>query len=226
MKILRALALVIATGLMAGSAVTPARAVAASVPSGIDARIRLDWEAGVTRRGQPVIRGYVINDHGRPAADVRLLVESLDASGAVVGRAIGFVPGLPYMDLPERLTIKRLDTPRTKTPPGSVSIGGNQCCIYPVDSPGGFWVLGRTPVRLYDPTAPDPILLRAGDHVRFRPIDRAEYDAIAARVGMGRWGKVEEIAWPCVFLASEASSWMTGETIVIDGGPSPREMEG
>jgi 3-oxoacyl-[acyl-carrier protein] reductase len=52
------------------------------------------------------------------------------------------------------------------------------------------------------------------------------YEAVANRVGMGRWGKVEEIAYPCVFLASEASSWMTGETIVIDGGPSPREMEG
>ena len=48
---------------------------------------------------------------------------------------------------------------------------------------------------------------------------------VAARVGMGRWGKVEEIAYPCVFLASDASSWMTGETIVIDGGPSPREMD-
>src|SRR5262245_49235661 len=48
----------------------------------------------------------------------------------------------------------------------------------------------------------------------------------ASRVGMGRWGKVEEIAYPCIFLASDASSWMTGETIVIDGGPSPREMEG
>jgi len=48
-------------------------------------------------------------------------------------------------------------------------------------------VLGRTPVRLYDPTAPDPILLRAGDHVRFRPIDRAEYDAIAAEVDAGRY---------------------------------------
>ena len=51
------------------------------------------------------------------------------------------------------------------------------------------------------------------------------YEAVAARVGMGRWGKVEEIAYPCVFLASDASSWMTGETIVIDGGPSPREMD-
>ena len=55
------------------------------------------------------------------------------------------------------------------------------------------------------------------------PDGKKTYDAIAARVGMGRWGKVEEIAYPCLFLASAASSWMTGETIVVDGGPSPRE---
>jgi inhibitor of KinA len=95
---------------------------------------------------------------------------------------IGFTPGLPYMDLPERLTIARLDTPRTKTPPGSVSIGGTQCCIYPLDSPGGFWVLGRTPLKLYDPEAAEPILLRAGDRVRYRAITRAEFDRIAAAV--------------------------------------------
>jgi inhibitor of KinA len=101
---------------------------------------------------------------------------------------VGFTPGLPYMTgMPERLTIPRLTSPRLKTPPGSVSIGGVQCCVYSVESPGGFWVLGRTPVRLYDPTAPDPILLRAGDHVRFRPIDRAEYDAILADVEAGRY---------------------------------------
>src|SRR5207247_8468504 len=92
---------------------------------------------------------------------------------------VGCARGLPYMDLAERLTIKRLDTPRTKTPPGSVSIGGAQCCIYPLDTPGGFWVLGRTPLRLYDPSASEPTLLRAGDRVRFRAIGRAEFDAIA-----------------------------------------------
>ena len=101
---------------------------------------------------------------------------------------IGFTPGLPYMTgMPERLTIPRLDRPRTKTPPGSVGIGGAQCSIYSVESPGGFWVLGRTPLRLYDPAAPDPILLRAGDHVRFRPIDAEEFQAIAASVGAGTY---------------------------------------
>ncbi|PYN48025.1 MAG: allophanate hydrolase, partial [Candidatus Rokuibacteriota bacterium] len=54
---------------------------------------------------------------------------------------IGFTPGLPYMTgMPERINIPRLDTPRTKTPPGSVGIGGIQCCIYSVESPGGFWI--------------------------------------------------------------------------------------
>jgi len=99
---------------------------------------------------------------------------------------IGFTPGLPYMaGMSEGLTIPRLETPRTKTPAGSVGIGGAQCCIYPVESPGGFWVLGRTPLRLYDPTRPDPILLRPGDRVRFGPIDRAEFDRIAAEVEAG-----------------------------------------
>jgi KipI family sensor histidine kinase inhibitor len=109
------------------------------------------------------------------------LVE-LHAGGDYLVYFIGFMPGLPYMDLPERLTIARLDTPRTKTPPGSVSIGGAQCCIYPLDSPGGFWVLGRTPVKLYDPYAAEPTLLRAGDRVRFRRIDRTEFDELAGAV--------------------------------------------
>jgi len=68
-----------------------------------------------------------------------------------------------------------------------VSIGGIQCCIYPVESPGGFWVLGRTPLRLYDPESADPILLRAGDQVRFTMITRPEYDAIAAAVADGTY---------------------------------------
>jgi inhibitor of KinA len=101
---------------------------------------------------------------------------------------IGFTPGLPYMTgMPERLTIPRLDRPRTKTPPGSVGIGGTQCSIYSVESPGGFWLLGRTPLRLYDPGAADPILLRAGDRVRFRPIDPEEFRAIADAIAAGAY---------------------------------------
>lgn len=107
---------------------------------------------------------------------------------------IGFTPGLPYMTgMPDRLTIPRLSTPRTKTPAGSVGIGGAQCSIYSVESPGGFWVLGRTPLRLYDPSQAEPILLRPGDRVRFRAVDRVEFDAIAAAVTIGEYRvRIEE----------------------------------
>ena len=109
---------------------------------------------------------------------------------------IGFTPGLPYMSgIPERLFISRLETPRLRTPAGSVSIGGMQCCIYSVESPGGFWVLGRTPVPLYDPASADPILLRAGDHVRFRVIDRTEFEAVVAAVAAGAYQpRIEQLA--------------------------------
>ncbi len=124
-------------------------------------------------------------------------VVRMHASAGYYVDFIGFTPGLPYLSgLPDRLAIPRLETPRLKTPPGSVSIGGIQCCIYSVESPGGFWVLGRTPVPLYDPTAADPILLRAGDHVRFRAIDREEFDAITASVAAGTYEPVIENATP------------------------------
>jgi inhibitor of KinA len=122
-------------------------------------------------------------------------VAALHAGAGYYVDFIGFTPGLPYLSgLPEPLHIPRLEQPRVKTPPGSVSIGGMQCCIYSVESPGGFWVLGRTPVPLYDPTAADPILLRAGDHVRFRRIDRTEFDAITAEVAAGNYRPVIEEA--------------------------------
>jgi len=102
---------------------------------------------------------------------------------------IGFTPGLPYMGgMPERIHLPRLETPRTHVPAGSVGIGGAQCCIYSVESPGGYWVLGRTPLRLYDPDAAEPVLLRPGDRVRFRPIGRNEFDAIANEVSASSAG--------------------------------------
>jgi inhibitor of KinA len=107
----------------------------------------------------------------------------LHAGAAYLVYFIGFTPGLPYLaGMPERIMLPRLETPRTKVPAGSVGIGGIQVCIYSVESPGGYWILGRTPVRLYDPESPDPILLRPGDHLQFRAIDRGEYDDIVAAV--------------------------------------------
>ena len=104
---------------------------------------------------------------------------------------VGFTPGLPYMaGVPERIQLPRLTTPRVKVPPGSAGLGGAQFCIYSVESPGGYWLLGRTPVRLYDPEAAEPTLLRAGDRVRMRPIDRAEFDSIAASVAQRAYAPV------------------------------------
>jgi len=104
---------------------------------------------------------------------------------------LGFAPGQPYMtEVPQQLAIPRLETPRTRTPAGSIGIGGTQCCIYSVESPGGFWVLGRTPVKVYDPAASEPVLLRPGDRVRFRSIGRDEYDRIVAAVDAGTYRAV------------------------------------
>ncbi|MGH7384289.1 MAG: hypothetical protein ACREKG_03835 [Candidatus Rokuibacteriota bacterium] len=129
MKAIKALVLATTAILTIAPMAAPAPAVAVSAPSGIDPRIRLDWDAG-TRRGKPLIQGYVYNDHGRPATDVRLLVETLDASGAVIARTIGFVHGIvpfdnrAYFEVPikatgpsYRVTVTSLDW-RGGGPPG------------------------------------------------------------------------------------------------------------
>jgi inhibitor of KinA len=89
---------------------------------------------------------------------------------------IGFAPGFPYLGgLSERLATPRLEKPRLSVPKGSVGIGGSQTGVYSVDSPGGWRLIGRTPVPLYDPKQQTPALLEAGDRLRFRPISAAEY---------------------------------------------------
>jgi KipI family sensor histidine kinase inhibitor len=92
---------------------------------------------------------------------------------------LGFTPGFPYLGgMSDKIETPRLKTPRTKIPGGSVGIAGKQTGIYPIDSPGGWQLIGRTPVRLYDPKRSTPIILRAGDYLRFIPITRDEYDCI------------------------------------------------
>ncbi len=93
---------------------------------------------------------------------------------------IGFVPGFPFMSgLPKKVATPRRDTPRKEIPSGSVGIGGAQTGIYPLRSPGGWNLIGRTPFKLFDPTKNPPVLLRAGDRVRFRAITREEFAAFA-----------------------------------------------
>lgn len=103
--------------------------------------------------------------------------------------AIGFLPGLPFLgELAPGLSLPRRQTPRPSVPAGSVAIAGGLCVIYPWESPGGWHILGRCPVPLFDAARPQPALLAAGDRVRFTPIGiddftrlRQSFDAGTAR---------------------------------------------
>jgi inhibitor of KinA len=92
---------------------------------------------------------------------------------------IGFVPGFPFLTgLAKKLATPRRSTPRKEIPPGSVGIGGAQTGIYPLRSPGGWNLIGRTPLKLFDPAKNPPALLCAGDRVRFRSITREEFKSL------------------------------------------------
>ncbi|RUL77639.1 5-oxoprolinase subunit PxpB [Dyella choica] len=89
---------------------------------------------------------------------------------------LGFAPGFPYLlGLDPVLAVPRRSSPRISVPAGSVAIGGQQTGIYPQELPGGWQLIGRTPLRLFDPAADAPSLLCPGDRVRFQAIDEHEY---------------------------------------------------
>jgi inhibitor of KinA len=91
---------------------------------------------------------------------------------------LGFVPGFAYLGgLDARLATPRRDTPRPRVPAGSVAIAGGQTAVYPLDTPGGWQIIGRTPLQLFAPEATPPSLLNAGDSVRFVPISVQEFEA-------------------------------------------------
>lgn len=140
-----------------------------------------------------VIREQVIpvcygGEHGPDLADVaahcRLTPEELIArhtTAAYRVAMLGFAPGFPYLlGLDPALAMPRRADPRQRVPAGSVAIGGNQTGIYPDILPGGWQLIGRTPLRLFDLHAERPSLLAAGDRVRFRAIDEATYRQLAA----------------------------------------------
>lgn len=94
---------------------------------------------------------------------------------------LGFLPGFPYLGgMDPRLEAPRLDSPRTRIPPGAVGIGGKQTGIYPLASPGGWRLIGRTPSAIYDPNRAKPIVYEAGDYIRFCPITVEEYHKMQA----------------------------------------------
>lgn len=94
---------------------------------------------------------------------------------------LGFLPGFPYLGgLSERIATPRRATPRTLVPAGSVGIGGSQTGVYSMDSPGGWNIIGRTPLALFAPDRDEPTLLRVGDTVRFRAISAEEFERLRA----------------------------------------------
>jgi len=94
---------------------------------------------------------------------------------------LGFTPGFAYMGTVDaRIAAPRLQTPRLTVPRGSVGIAKEQTGIYPADTPGGWQIIGRTPLRPFDLSRADPFLLHSGDDVQFVPITAAEFDAVAS----------------------------------------------
>ena len=101
---------------------------------------------------------------------------------------LGFLPGFTYLGgLDERIHTPRLQTPRVRIEAGSVGIGGSQTGIYPLDSPGGWNLMGKTPVKTYDPDREVPILVEAGEYIRFVPVTEEEYLRIEEEVRNGTY---------------------------------------
>ena len=126
---------------------------------------------------------------------------------------MGFLPGFPYLGgMDERLNTPRLESPRTKIPAGSLAIGGAQTGLYPVESPGGWNIIGRTPLKLFDLSRNPQFLYRAGDKIRFMPISRHEFD----HFDEDRWMK-KEFGAPATATAASTAPCKK-ETFACGGG--------
>ena len=102
--------------------------------------------------------------------------------------ALGFSPGFPYLGgMDDRLFCPRLDSPRVEVPGGSVAIAETQTGVYPSSSPGGWRLIGNTPITLFDPHRDPPCFYRPGDYVRFVPIGAEQFDQIKDDVNCGRY---------------------------------------
>jgi len=97
-------------------------------------------------------------------------------SAAYLIYMLGFVPGFPYLGgMSQQIATPRLENPRTQIPAGSVGIAGSQTGIYPLESPGGWRLIGRTPLKLFDPAKDDPFLPKPGHYLKFYPISEQEF---------------------------------------------------
>jgi inhibitor of KinA len=159
-----ALALAAPADPAAGSETVP---TLVQIPVLYDPEVAPDLVALAAERGLPV--AALIDRHSRPTYRCHLL---------------GFRPGFPFLGgLDPLLASARLATPRLRVAAGSVAIGGRQTGIYPLAGPGGWRIVGRTPVTLFDPGRARPFLVAAGDRVKLTPIDRAAFLALGGWLG-------------------------------------------
>ncbi|MCP4618234.1 MAG: 5-oxoprolinase subunit PxpB [Bradyrhizobium sp.] len=148
--------------------------------TGVTSRARRLWDIPVCYDGEfaPDLAD-VANATGLRPVDVAELHASVNYHVYM----IGFVPGYPYMgDLPTKLHLPRRTNPRTRVPPGSVAIATSMTAVYPYESPGGWHLIGTSPVRFFDPESANGALLGPGDAVRFRPVTSAEFADIRRAV--------------------------------------------
>ncbi|MHA7967451.1 5-oxoprolinase subunit PxpB [Paenibacillus sp. CAU 1782] len=107
---------------------------------------------------------------------------AIHSSADYLVHMIGFAPGFPYLGgMPKEIAVPRKAVPRQRVPAGSVGIGGVQTGVYPISSPGGWQLIGMTPLKLFHPDSSQPSLLKAGDLVRFKPIGSEEFRYIDAQ---------------------------------------------
>ncbi len=124
--------------------------------------------------------GFDLSDVARQTGLSVIEIVDLHSAAEYRVSCIGFTPGFPFLSgMPGKLATPRRATPRKEIPAGSVGIGGAQTGIYPLRSPGGWNLIGRTPLRLFDPQKDPPTLLQAGDRVRIRSITRDEFVALS-----------------------------------------------
>ena len=110
-------------------------------------------------------------------------VIKIHTSGEYLVYMLGFTPGFPYLGgMDKRIATPRLKTPRTKIPGGSVGIAGEQTGVYPIESPGGWQLLGRTPLNFFDPNNEKPFLINAGEYIKFVQISEEEYHKIIEQI--------------------------------------------
>jgi inhibitor of KinA len=145
---------------------------------------KVEKNAGRTVEVPMVYGGEFGPDLGHVAKHAKLSAEEVirrHSKADYLVHLVGFAPGFPYLGgLPKELATPRQAKPRMKVPPGSVGIGGAQTGIYPLATPGGWNLIGRTPLRLFRPAEDPPVLLRAGDRVKFRAISGEEFARLEA----------------------------------------------